>query len=94
MSWQLHWVESKLGSLEDSQTTDRELQDAYEWTVHRYRQSAEALNERIAVLNLTIPLVSLQRQKVRIDEELGRFSESWLSKVETHRRRRGGSASP
>ena len=94
MSWQLHWVESKLGSLEDSQTTDRELQDADESTVHRYRQSAEALSERIAVLNLTIPLVSLQRQKVRIDEELGRFSESWLSKVETHGRWRGGSASP
>lgn len=94
MRWQLHWVESELGSLEDSQTTDRELQDAYELTVHRYRQSAEALNERVALLNYTIPLVNLQRPKVRIDEELGRFSESWLSKVETHGRRRGGSASP
>lgn len=61
MSCQLHWVESKLGSLEDSQTTDRELEDAYESTVHRYRQSAEALNVRIALLNLTIPLVNLQR---------------------------------
>lgn len=47
-------------------------------------QSAEALNERMALLNLTIPLVNLPRWKVRIDEELGEFSESWLSKVETH----------
>ena len=61
MRWQLHWVESELGSLEDSQTTDRELQDAYESTVHRYRQSAEALSERMALLNLTIPLVNLLR---------------------------------
>ena len=61
MRWQLHWIESKLGSFEDSQTIDRELQDAYEWTVHRYRQSAEALNETVAPLNLTIPLVNLQR---------------------------------
>jgi len=58
---QLHWVESKLGSLEDSQTTDRELQDAYESTVHRYRQSAEASNERMALLNLTIPPVNLHK---------------------------------
>ena len=42
------------------------------------------MNERMALLNLTIPLVNLPRWKVRIDEELGEFSESWLSKVETH----------
>lgn len=91
---QLAWLERTLGSREGALVAGSDLQEAHHRAVRRFRQRAERLNGRIDLFNLKVPLVVLQRHKVRITEELLRFGESWLRTVDGRNRSRGGDGLP
>lgn len=78
---QLLWLERMLGSREGLLVADSDLREAHHWAVRHFRERAEKLNGRIDLFNLMVPLVILQRHKVRISEELLGFGDSWVRAV-------------
>lgn len=74
---QLAWANRVQRSEDHSDGIDAELSAVYSWTVAAYKRRAAALNEKIELFNLTVPLMHLQKHKVDVVEELRKFRELW-----------------
>lgn len=79
---QLSWATQALISSESKRQVEAELDHRYQWAVATFTERAEQLNERIELLNLKVPLTSLQRGKIDIAEEIDRFRGSWRRSLE------------
>ena len=79
---QLTWANKVLSSKGDRDDIDAELEDTYRWTVTKYIERANKLNEKICLFNLMVPLIHLQKPKVHIDGELLKFQRSWSQTTE------------
>lgn len=55
-----------------------DLEAAFQPTASRYRECAQTINKKIELFNLMVPVVLLQKHKIRISADLVRFRESWL----------------
>ncbi len=74
---QLAWADRVRCSEDHSDGIEAELSAAYSWTVAAYKRRAAALNEKIALFNLIVPLMHLQKRKLDVGEEVRKFRELW-----------------
>ena len=78
---QLAWANKVLSSRDDKNEIAAELDDMYHWTIARYTRRARELNKKIELFSLMVPVMHLQKHKVRIVEELRRFRNSWSQRT-------------
>ncbi len=79
---QVSWATQFLMSRDSRRLVETELEHRYQWAVATFTERAEQVNERIELLNLKVPLTSLQRGKIDIPQEIDGFRRSWRRGLE------------